>query len=483
VTYGEAQASAFGGWSFQGFNYSLYEVSLPTIVCTAYTNDGNTVPVSPPPFQLGIIMPDGAHHVLKLYGQTDTYGNGTYWFDPQSGEDPCTSQTLASPLTYYTTDGSYIRVSVNTSNPGAYPAGGPYTIYLPNGMEISSAGWGTWASGQPFAATSGNSTIRDRNGNQVKVTLNANNTTTLTDDLGRTVTVGNSAVTQTGFGGSPLSWTLGNYFSVETGAACQTPGVYGCGKFPAGGPQFLQVPSDTGTLQYQFGYDPTSGELTSVTLPSGATTSYTYGGGSYATTVGLTLFYSTVVTGKQVTWLDQSDGGSTKRSETWGYNYGCPAGPPCTTTITAPDGGAHTTSFYGASPLAAMVTKETLPDGSATETMYEQNPAFYEAAISAGGTDSANPFVALVVHTVASNGQPTLAAVEQRMIDQNGNLASDTEYDWIPYAQLTHDTCAARRTPTCPRCRWRPTALARPTSRADTRPDIGIRRLLYCAAC
>jgi hypothetical protein len=48
-----AASSGAGGWNFAGFNYGLYEVapeSIPT--CT---------PLPAPPFQLGVLMPDGAH--------------------------------------------------------------------------------------------------------------------------------------------------------------------------------------------------------------------------------------------------------------------------------------------------------------------------------------------------------------------------------------------------------------------------------------
>ena len=441
ATYGEASASASGGWSFQGFNYGLYELNAPISNCTAYLSNGKTVPVSPPPFQFGIIMPDGAHHVLRLYGQTDTYGNASYWYSPVTGTNPCTGQSLSS-LTYYTTDGSYIRVSVNPTNPTAYPAGGPFTIYLPDGTQVSGAGWGSWANGQPFAAISGNLTIADRNGNKVTVTRNSSNsTTTLQDDLGRTITVSGTSVTQTGFGGSSLTWSLSNYTTLSIGASCENPGTQGCGSYLAGGPMTLQVPSDSGTLQYHFTYNTASGQLASVTLPSGATTAYTYAGNGQTTNVGRTSFYGLSGVGtKQVSWVDHSDGGSTTRTETWTYNYGCPTGPPCSTSITAPDGGTHVTNFYGANPLSSMVTAEILPDQSRTETMWQQNPPYLEGAMSTGGTDSANPFMAIIAHVVAVSGQPTQAAVEQRSIDQNGNVTQDTWYDWMPYSQILHDS-------------------------------------------
>jgi RHS repeat-associated protein len=453
VTYGAGQTSASGGWHFQGYNYGLYQVASQVQNCVAYTNSNNQlVPVSPPPFQFGLILPDGAHHMLKLYGQTDTYSNYSYWFNPVTGQNPCTQQTLASPLIYYTDDGSYIRVSVDNSNPSKYQTGGPYIIYLPDGTQITSTGWGAWANGQPVAALAASGIISDRNGNKVTITENSNGATVLTDDLSRTITIGNGQVTQTGAGGSSLTWTLGSYNTFTVSPTCSNPGFQGCGSYLAGGPGYLQVPADAGTsastVQYQFGYDPTSGQLTSVTLPSGAVTTYTYGSAPGTTKVGLTTFYNnSVVTGKTVAWTDTSDGGSSARSENWSYQYGCPgvstAGPTCSTKITAPDTGVHTTTFKGTGPLMSTVTKETEPDGSGTEYLYQQNPAFDEAAQSAGGTNSANPYIAMAVHVVAQGGTASFAAVDKRTVDQNGNLTGDAQYDWIAYSLLTHDTYGA----------------------------------------
>ena len=149
VTFGAAQGSSFGGWSFAGFSYSLYKLAGPISSCTT--------PI-PPPYQLNLIMPDGAHHILKLYNQPDPYSNGTYWFDPQTGKNPCTGATAPNPLMYYTTDGSYLRVVVDNSN----PAGGVWTIFLPDGSSVS----GAWAGGA--------TRIQDRNGNRVTISFDNN---------------------------------------------------------------------------------------------------------------------------------------------------------------------------------------------------------------------------------------------------------------------------------------------------------------------
>ncbi len=422
VTFGAATGSAYGGWKFAGFSYGLYKIAGPISSCTTYI---------PPPFQFDVIMPDGAHHILKLYNEPDPYSNGTYWFDPDTGKNPCTGAAAPNPLMYYTTDGSYIRVTVDNSNP-------PHSvrnIFLPDGTVVS----GDWGDvGSPTI-------IQDRNGNRVTVSTD-NNTqiTTLTDDEGRSIAVSSSTVTQRGAGGSTLTWTLGGWKAFPVSVGCTNAGQNGCGGYSGGGPAFLQIPSDSGTLQYSFGYDSFSGELASVTLPNGAKTTYTYTSGP-PTVAGLTSIYENfLVQTKTVTWTDRSDGTSILRTEPWQYNYSnIWVGGSCQgycTSIVAPDGGVTTTTFIGMGALKGTVTKETMPDGSGMEYLYQQNPAYFEAGQSAGGVDSANPFVRLAVHTVAHAGSPAFAGVEARMIDQNGNLTDDTSYDWIPYSQLTHDS-------------------------------------------
>lgn len=417
VTYGVASGSAYGGWRFAGYGYSLYTVDTPVPNCATATI---------PPFQLYVIMPDGAHHILKLYNQPDPYSNGGYWFNPLTGTNPCTGAAAPNPLVYYTTDGSYLRVVVDNSN----PSGGSYTIFLPNGTTVS----GSW--------NSGSKTIQDRNGNRVTIsTSDSGSTTTLADDEGRTITLTSTTVTQTGADGNTLTWTLGGYQNFPVTVGCDNPAPTGCGGYSGGGPTFFQVPSDSGPLQYTFGYDSSTGELSRVTLPSGATTTYTYTT-TPPTIAGITSLRENYgVDTKTVTWTDHADGGSTPRSEPWHYNYSSIwIGGSCQgycTNIVAPDGGTATTTFIGTGALKGMVTKETMPDGSGTEYLNQQNPAYLEMA---GSADSANPFVRLAAHTVAHGGAPTLAAVEGRMIDQNGNLTEDTGYDFVSYSQLQHDS-------------------------------------------
>ncbi len=140
-------------------------------------------------------------------------------------------------------------------------------------------------------------------------------------------------------------------------------------------------------------------------------------------------------------WTDHADGGAVARAEQWQYNYSSIwESGSCQgycTSIVAPDGSKTTTFFNNSLGVRGTVAKEVLPDGSTREYAYEQNPAYLQHANS---EVLVNPFLALSVHTVAQNGSPSLAAIESRNIDQNGNLTLDSFYDWIPYSQLQHDS-------------------------------------------
>ena len=423
VTFGTTQTSSAGGWRIGGFSYGVYQVAAPIQSCSH----------SAPPFQIGVEMPDGARHVLKLYGQSDPYQNGTYWFNPVSGQNPCTKQTLPNPLTYYSTDGTYLRVALDTSNPSQYPGGAPWTIYFPDGSTVTDR--------RPAGATAPTQTMSDRNGNKVTITFVDYNNTTLADDFGRSIQISKGVITQQSINGSNLTWTLGPWSPFTVTPACTQNGPQGCGEYAGGGPAYFRIPSSSSTLQYTFGYDAATGALNSVTVPTGATTTYSYGA-NFASVVGETyLYFNNQVTQKQVTWTDSADGAV--RVENWSYGYSsvwyggdCPG---YCTTVTAPDRGVHKTGYVGSGALKGTVARETEPDGSGTEYLYQQNPAFDQGAISAGGVDSANPFVRLAAHTVAQAGSPVSAVVEVRTIDQNGNLTDDKQYNWIPYSQLQHD--------------------------------------------
>lgn len=419
-TYTELENSKWGGWMFGGFTYALVLNDPGPINCSS--------PGGPPPYGLSIVMPDGAHHPLKLYGTPDDGGLDLYWYDPEGGADPCTGTTHSFPMVYYTSDGTYIKVEINN-------ASGSWTIFLPDGTTASGSGIGTVSQGAYYATS-----IADRNGNQVNISWNPSQNVyaELSDALGRSITIGlNNGyyyVSQAGFAnGGTLTWTTGGGTTMTIIGQTGNCGPQGCNTLYVTGIGWLEVPSDTGTLKYQFGYNTSLGVLNSVTLPSGANTTYSWNGEPAS---------GYQVSGKKVTWTDQSDGGTTQRTESWTYNYATTAFGSCSpycTKITQPDNGVRTIYFHSVNiqgdSLVNLPIKEVEPDGSTTEYQWYQNRPF-----EAGGSDPANPYQTAIIHSAASSGSPTVASAETHSVDENGNVVADTVYDWIPYSSVQHDS-------------------------------------------
>ena len=425
-TYSWAQTSVWGGWQIGGFTYRLYESFPPTQPC------GNGASA---PYTLSIVMPDGAHHDLMPYGQPQALSGTASWYDPADGEDGCNGGKLTGPINYYyTIDGTYIKVGINQTNQ-------QWTAYLPDGTTVNGTGWPANSNVQGWA-TGLASEIIDRNGNKVSISVNQSaNTVVLTDDLQRTLTITGltspTSVTQTGFGGGTLTWTIGGYSYFTVTPTCTTTEYpYACGSYSGGGPAYLQVPSDTGTLRYSFQYKAPDGSMSQVTLPSGASTTYTLTATGALANSTSTAFPLYGVTAKQVNWVDNSDGNATARSESWSFTPSSISGTCYCSKVIKPDYGTETVYFSApGGPLNNTVVKQTEPDGSTAEYLYNLNTPY-----NVTSNQPQNPYQQLVVRSVATNGSPALAAVERRTIDQNGNLVNDVSYDWISYASLTHNS-------------------------------------------
>lgn len=173
--------STFGGWTY-GTNYFV----LTTNRATNYV-DGAPPPWNQYKYKTEIFFPDGSSHQLRPSNQapTDEY----YLVSPGS---------TGTTRTYYTTDGSYIRVEFSTD-------GASWTIYFPDGSTVN------------YNNSTGVQTTTDGNGNfytTQNVTLqNGNPATVITDQLNRKITIEKPAsgphyVRVNGFGGTELVTTI-----------------------------------------------------------------------------------------------------------------------------------------------------------------------------------------------------------------------------------------------------------------------------------
>jgi len=438
--------------------YSLdleYRAPLKGVGCgTGYTDANIKI------FKLSIISPDGSHHALHLYPYTPSNPSGYSYWD-SSGDayyaiDPAgnisvpgcgISPPAAGNLTYYTSDGSYLKVVMSQAG-GTWWTNHQWTIYFPDGSTATGFGSQTTA-------------LSDHNSNSITVVSTINPTygspatTTLSDSLGRSILIqynpaagvsSYDTITQTGYpeGGvsHTLTWTvIWGYTTLYGGTQMYTCSLAGdmCSASGYGTRVVtsiaLPTPEDNSSQTFTFAYDENDGwgELNGVLLPSGAGVFYQYSEhGQYKLTVG-SILTENPVSQKQLEWTDDAD--SAQRTETWSYTIGT-----VNSWITNPDGGTVTNYFYDphipSNPLAGLVTKTVQPDFSTVEKTWWNN-----RPIGSQGIDPANPYVSWEVRSVASGGSPAQASAKHYVYDRNGNQTTLSEYDWVsPYSSIGRDS-------------------------------------------
>ena len=436
-----------GGWIWEwDATYRLEVEGLPynPNAWSICLNGGNV-------YQMVLYFPDNSRHPLHLLGYPETVGSGNYTpvapLQQPSGF-PCNSVTVPSTYNYYTTDGTYIQVQVYANQ--ASPASSWFTITFPDGHNASGPylymGGQVTSISEPNANGTNNVTFSPGYDAENNATVQAadalGRTITLTHVLSSSVPVADT-VTQTGFGGQPLTW-IANWEAVDMAqpitymsSALLDTATTGTAVMYRYGLANLQLPQgdDDSNLHYSFTYNTAGwGELASMTLPTGATVSYTYLGYGKQTDA-LASLYIDPVTSKTVQWQDVNSPGSPTRSETWQYIF--PTNSPNQSTVISPDGGSVTSFFgplNGGTFMAGLVYEVQHPDLSTEERIWAQNAPTGAAC----QIDPCNPYIQTRFTSVATNGTPDHAAVTTYTYDQNGNATGVSEYDWIPYANINH---------------------------------------------
>jgi RHS repeat-associated protein len=437
-----------GGWRY-AFNYALE--------MEEYDDPGGQPNVNV--YRYRMVMPDGSSHVLQVLGYT---GLGAY-----SGESsgfyaysipPSTLNPEAQSKTLYSTDGSYLRVSAPSGG------GGPWTLYLPDGHIVTGAGVTT-------------NTVSDRNGNSISISRYADPTsgdpiTALTDNLGRSITidyqtVDQDVITQAGYGGQPLTSTVKWGVVTLTGAH-----VYGeandCQPYldcDAVNNAFKVVQSITfaNGLVHHFTYDgsvhsdgtKTWGQISSMTLPSGATVAYNYPSQpTPSPAYGAILTQIFPLSSKALTWADEDSSPSVSRQEISTYSFS-----GANSIFTNPDGGQVKRYFFSPQGFSSqsgfsaanfgslwgMVYKTETRDASqnltgTTEHVWNLNPAYGTGnQANVGFHLPGNPVLQLQIQSALNNGSLTVASAKSFAYDRNGNATTTTDTDWTPYANVTHD--------------------------------------------
>jgi RHS repeat-associated protein len=450
--YYQVSLSPQGGWNYTtGYQFELLTRPIydsgsgtPTTQwCTAHIDQ----------YRMFIDLPDGSRHEMRAsgyagYESADGYSQIMPNPSDQNIPSGCTGSVVSLPasLTYYSIDGTYLRLVVQTGSAWQYN----WTLYFPDGARVATT------------SSNGTQTITDRNNNKLTITkaLASGPVTTFSDQFGRNITVtwrtstpGSDQITATGAGGTSLTSSV-HWHTITPPTfqySCGDPADTGCtGNLNLGltGVDQIQLPIQAGAidggstpLSYALTYNTENGnegfgEVASVTLPTTATVAYAYLNDGRSPTAEA-LAENTIKV-KAVTWDSEYDGSSTPQTDTWSYSF-TQTGASGSSTITAPDGGITTNSFYPFPALGSgawivfegLIYETQYPDGSTEQTAWQQNiPPIATPHVG----DTMNAYRAFsIASAVNSASTLTLTKADQYSYDQNGNLTSDQQYAWQAY--------------------------------------------------
>lgn len=437
------------GWRY-GFDYSLH-LANRTDFYSLEDQPKCQFPEAEYAFKLRVRFPDGSLHEFRPTGFQDLQDDGYFWILPDgyratcsgrpNGSNPLIVSYTSAPMSYYSTDGTYIRLEVQHDSDTNW-SNNPWTLYFPDGHRV----------------TGGNAPQRiyDRNNNYVEIqniTYNAHPATKLIDQFNRAVIVeytGNSEdyIYSWGFNNEMLKWTVKwktiypwkKYNPTDDGLYPNWEYTY------AGFTVVDQIitPTQSGSLTYTFDYNASTttpqegvysngwGELSSVTLPSGAHADYDFGLDGLNERSWREVL-DNAPTRKDVTYQREYDGTSSPVTETWNYQIF----PGSWGQVTTPDGGVFRETLkqsFSTNPWdKGLPIKTERPDGSMVERIWEHNTPF--------GADNMNACLKTEFTSIKdSSGNFTKTAIVDYIHDKNGNLLQESTYDWVDYSTIPRDS-------------------------------------------
>lgn len=445
------------GWHYS-YSYKLELENRPSggrSVCN--TNDLSTFYL----VRHNLVLPDGSSHLLRLQSSSDGDGLGYYRHnDDGSVACPGTNvQPLSYPLNYYTTDGTFIRLSVSANS---------WKAIFPDGRTVSGSG----------RAGDANQ-ICDRNGNCVAIQNGVDSTdpanpfayTDIADDVGRKVRLhyhvntcarppycnaSQDDIEQPAYGGSgTLTWQV--LYSPASVGTASAPAQYLCTS-PTTGSSYtclfqgsvrtisqVILPNGSGNLKYQFTYADNGapagsqgwGELRHIDFPNGVaseagtpTVDYKY---LFRPEIGGRIrdgqfMAKNPLVSKTVTRKETIEGSTTTVTEGWTFSFPIPELAMCDGTITGPDHGIKAISVLGCTGGSGfgrgLVWKEVSPLGAKTIRYWDINEPYIGTSAN---FDRKNAYVRAEYRSAANSG--TYAAT-QFQYDKNGNVTSQTAFDY-----------------------------------------------------
>ena len=400
-------------------------------------------------------------------------GKGYYDSDPEGRRYYC--RTICSPggcdsfidfqaatylpRTYYSADGSYLRLDIAYAPPDGSGLRLRYwTLSFPDGGRVTS---------DPSLSGNGTQRIYDRNNNYTEIqniTYNSNPATKIADALGRSIIIEASAE------GDNVYVKGANNVELKTTIKWKQIRVhktYGTGEYSENGfPLFtyspgygffvvdkIILPEQSGGLSYTFDYNASTtspsigwGEVSSVLLPTGARVNYTYRMDGLNNLSSLAVLKNHVIT-KALIYDDEHDGTVTPKTDTWHYVFGDGSIPSFqylrSSAVTAPDGGVTTQGFYNGEfigserPLSGMVFYTGNPDGTVIERLWKNNGVYepsFQTAIAP------NPYVKTEFTSIRDASlNLSKTAIKDFNYDKNGNVTQIKEYDWVSYSSVPRD--------------------------------------------
>jgi len=436
------QMSPEGGWQWD-FMYRLKEENFfdnmaPDLRPTCPSQDAIYSK------KVSIVFPDGSEHLMKALGHNNGYDrirpNG--WV--QGCDYPNYGYWTYGTVTYYSTDSTYLRLDVLHDNQNlGYNV---WILYFPDGSRITHN-----------ETTLGYQRFYDRNGNFVEVqpiTWNGQPAHKLIDQMNRYLIVqydsvtGNSNVYQDGIGGGlqlqwVVKWTYSNVLKTYYPDGDNSVATNYYASFHS--VQEISLPTQAGTLAYTFAYNGNAnfnngthstgyGEMSMMTLPSGASTAYQYAKDNIEN-IETTPILTNNVTAKTLSYRAEYDGltgtAAPLVTEQSLYNSGS---DDFVATVTNPNGGVSTEYFSSGYPYSKPY-KTVAPDGSVVERVWQENLPNGDPG---SGVYGSNPYVKTEYRSVKDgNGVLSKTAIKDYTYDKNGNVTQTIEYDWVAYSSVT----------------------------------------------
>jgi RHS repeat-associated protein len=394
-------------------------------------------------YKLILNFPDGSSHEMRPNGWSDGNFNDPlgdwfdirpdgYWFDCQN------TQWYQNTITYYSADGSFLRLDIQHDG-DSDPLNNPWTLYFPDGSKVTS----NQTNNEPQRLYDRNNNYLELLGSEIRDQFNRSVGVYISWNNGDPI----STVTSQGFG-ETLTWTihwkfisvLKSYWPCAQSLQCPT-GVQQ--QEPYGYPRLvidtITMPAQAGGLTYRFHYNapdhasgqPLSpslgwGEISGITLPSGAEVSYTWAQDGTPVTNFTPDILQNAPTGKVLHYDQEYDGAVTPvPDENWTFDISASG----TSIVTAPDGGVTMTGFTDPSaPFwnAGLTFSTTGPDGTKTETIWERN--------NLANSSITNPYPKTVFTSIKNAaGAYVKTSIKDYKYDKNGNVTRVAEYDWINY--------------------------------------------------